>query len=135
MTVEIKGIDGVNEILNSIGPREGYNLMRSTVHAIAAGISKDAKKSVPVDEGTLKKAIKHKRERAVGGYVLSTVRVDPSAFYWRFLEYGQGPDRVEYAMFLKAVEEFRTNSDAVFSREFGKKWEAAVARAARKASA
>jgi hypothetical protein len=81
----------------------------------------------------LRKAIKSKRERALYGRLLSTVRVDPSAFYWRFLEYGQGPDGEEHAMFMRAVENFRSDMDRIFLTQFGKKWEAALKRAAKRA--
>lgn len=108
--------------------------MRSTVHSIASGIGKDAKKDAPEDDGDLKKAIKSKRERAIRGYLRSTVRVNPVAFYWRYLEYGQGPDGIEHAMFLKAVEKFRRDSTGIFIREFGKKWEAAMKRASKRAA-
>tara|TARA_R110000851_G_scaffold3035_1_gene12236 strand:+ start:4240 stop:4566 length:327 start_codon:yes stop_codon:yes gene_type:complete len=108
--------------------------MRATVHSIASGIGKDAKSDAPSDEGDLKGAIKSKRERAVRGYLRSTVRVNPVAFYWRFLEYGQGPDGEEHAMFMRAVEKFRRDLDGILVREFGKKWEAAMKRAAKRAA-
>ena len=134
MTVKITGLEEVDYILGNVAPKQGYNLMRSTIHSIAGSIAKDAKAGAPEGEGDLKGAIKHKRERGARGYLLSTVRVNPVAFYWRFLEYGQGPDGVEYAMFMKAVEAFRSQFDAIFIREFGKKWEAALRRAAKRAA-
>ncbi len=133
-SVTIRGLDDVNELLSQIGPRQAMNIMRATVHGVASDIGKDAKKDAPSDEGVLKKAIKSKRERAQRGVLLSTVRVDPSAFYWRYLEYGQGPDGVEHAMFMRAVEKFRMNMHQTFIEQFGKKWEAAMARAAKRAS-
>ena len=133
-SVTIRGLDDVNELLSQIGPRQAINIMRATVQGVASGIAKDAKADAPQDEGDLKKAIKPKRERAKRGYLMSTVRVDPSAFYWRFLEYGQGPDGVEYAMFMRAVENFRMNMHQTFIQEFGKKWEAAMVRAAKRAA-
>lgn len=132
-TITLKGIDDVNDLLTKIGPRTAQNIMRSTVHGIAGGIAKDAKNAAPEDEGDLKKSIKHKRERGLRGKLLSTVRVNPAAYYWRFLEYGQGPDGEEHAMFMRAVEKFRADSTGIFLREFGKKFEAALARAARRA--
>lgn len=132
-TVEITGLSDVEDLLLQIGPKQATNIMRSTVHSIASMIAKDAKKDAPEDDGDLKKAIKSKRERAIYGRLLSTVRVDPSAFYWRFLEYGQGPDGEEHAMFMRAVEKFRSDQDQIFLTQFGKKWEAALARAAKSA--
>lgn len=129
-TVTLRGIDDVNDLLTKVAPRQGYNIMRATVHGMAGQIRDEAKKKAPKDEGDLRKGIKAKRERSVRGRLLSTVRAAP--FYWRFLEYGQGPDNVEHAFFLRSVEEFRADMHARFLTEFGKKWEAALARAAKR---
>lgn len=133
-SVTLTGLQDVNDILTKIAPRQAKNIMRATVHGIAGDIRKEARADAPSDEGDLKKAIKAKRERAIRGYLRSTVRVDPSAYYWRFLEYGQGPDGVEHAFFMKAVESFRADATRIFVEQFGKKWEAALARAAKRAS-
>lgn len=133
-TVTLRGIDDVNDLLTRIGPRQAQNILRATINKIATDIAKDAKKDAPEDEGDLKGAIKSKRERGRPGYLLSTVRVDPVAYYWRFLEYGQGPDGEEHAFFMKAVERFRMNSHRIFVEEFGRKFEAALARAAKRAA-
>jgi hypothetical protein len=55
-----------------------------------------------IDEGKIKRGTKAKRRRGSRDKVQSDVIVQ-GAFYWRFLEYGQGPDGVEYAMFLKGI--------------------------------
>lgn len=133
MKMTVRGIDDVNKLLEQIAPRQAHNIMRATVHDMAREVSKDAKANMPVDRGEMKKATKHKRERAMPGQpISSTVRVNPRAFYWRFLEYGDGPDQVEHAFFLKSVEKLRGNLLPVFLRSFGKKWEAALARAAKR---
>lgn len=131
-TVTIRGVDDVNDMLTQIAPKQAYNIMRATIHGVAGGISKDAKGDAPEDEGDLKQAIKPKRERGRRGYLLSTVRVNPIAFYWRFLEYGQGPDGEEHAFFMRAVEKFRRDMHRIFIEQFGKKWEAALRRAAKR---
>lgn len=128
----IRGVEDVNHLLTQIAPREARNIMRATIHATAGGIAKDARNNAPEDEGDLKAAIKHKRERATSRRILSTVRVNRTAFYWRFVEYGQGPDGEKQAFFLRAVEAFRANMHQIFLTQFGKKWEAAIARAAKR---
>lgn len=133
-TVTLRGLDDVNDILTKVGPRQANNILRSTVHKIATDIGKDAKRDAPEDDGDLRGAIKPKRERGSRGYLLSTVRVNPVAYYWRFLEYGQGPDGEEHAFFMRAVEKFRRDSHRIFVTEFGKKWESALARAAKRAA-
>ena len=131
MRVTLNGVDDVSAMLSKIAPRHANNIMRATIHGVAGEIRNDAKKAMPVDEGDMKSGTKAKRERVKFGRINSTVRVG-GAFYWRFLEYGQGPDGVEHAMFFKAVEKFRTNMDRIFVEQFGKKWEAALKRAAKR---
>lgn len=129
MKMEVKGIDDVNEILSQIAPRQAKNIMRATVHGVAGEIRDDAKRFMSEDTGVMKKATKSKRERGTPTRIMSTVRVTLAAFYWRFREYGQGPDGVEDAMFMKAVSIFRANMNQIFVQQFGKKFEAALKRA------
>lgn len=131
-TVTITGVDDVQRMLSKIAPRQANNIMRATIHAVAGEIRDDAKAAMPEDEGTMKAATRAKRERVRFGKIASSVVVTKAAFYWRFLEYGQGPGGVEYAMFVKAVERFRAKWLQVFITQFGKKWEAALARAAKR---
>lgn len=134
METTITGIDDINRLLGTVAPRVGLNIMRSTIHSVAGSIRDGAKDYMAEDTGTMKKATKAKRERIVNGQVSSTVRVGPEAFYWRFEEYGDGPDGLAKDMFLKSVADFRSEMDAVMVREFGKKFEAAMARARKAAS-
>lgn len=126
VTSEIVGIADVNRTLQQIAPREAKNLLRATVYDIASQLAKTGKANAPADDGDLKKGIKPKRERGTRTSVESTVRAAP--FYWRFLEYGQGPDGVEHAFFLKALQEMRPNLDQVYLKAFVKKLEARLAR-------
>lgn len=125
----LRGVDDVNDLLGRIAPRQATNIMRATVHDMAGEVRKDAKANVPVDEGDLRRAIKARREQVKYGKISSTVRVGRAAFYWRFLEYGDGPDGVEYAFFARAVEKLSRNMHRQFLLSFGKKWEAALTRA------
>lgn len=127
-------VDGVNDIgktLEQLTPRHAQNIMRATVHGIASGVAKDARKMAPSDGPplTLKPAIKARREKVRFGKIESTVRVNPKAFFWRFLEYGQGPDGVEHAFFMKAVLKMRADFDRLLVEQFGKKLVAAIKRA------
>lgn len=131
-TVTIRGVDDVNNLLGKIAPRQANNIMRATINGMAGEIRDDAKANMPEDEGTMKKATRSKRNRTRYGVHSSSVMVTKAAFYWRFLEYGQGPDRIEYGMFMRAVEKFRGKMDQLFLTQFGKKWEAALARAAKR---
>lgn len=134
MKMQIRGIADVNRTLRAIAPREARNLMRSTVNTMARGVGVQAKHHAPVDDGDLKSAIRHKRERMPSPTeVRSTVRVNKKAFYWRFLEYGDGPDRVEHAFFFRALENFRAEMDQIYLRVFVDKLESRLRRLAKKA--
>lgn len=127
ITVTIEGIEGVNRALNEVGPREGRNLIRATVQDIASQLAKSAKENAPADKGDLRAGIKAKRDKGSRNTVSSSVRVF-GAFYWRFLEYGDGPDGVEHAFFLKALQEMRPNMDRVYIDAFAKKLAARIKR-------
>lgn len=103
MSVKIDGIEHVLAAIREVAPTEARNLIRNTVQQVATDIAKDARDMAPRDDGVLKRSIKARRRNARGGDEFeSVVHVLPAAYYWRFLEYGQGPDGVEHAMFLKA---------------------------------
>lgn len=128
----ITGVEDVNYILENIAPRHAKNLMRATVHDVAKEVRDDAREGMPEDEGTMKKETRHKRERGGPAYVESTVRVGGKAYYWRFLEYGDGPDGLAYDFFRNAVHGLRGELKPRFLDAFGRKFEAAVARARKK---
>jgi HK97 gp10 family phage protein len=132
LKVTLDGADDMAALLENIAPRQAINIMRATIHSVAGTIRDDAKRKMPRDEGNMIKATKARREKTRGNLALSTVRVgrqSPDAYYWRFLEYGDGPDGVDHAFFAKAVNLYRQDQTAIMVREFGKKFEAALARA------
>lgn len=135
--ITVSGIADVNAILSQLPPRDGINLMRATVHDIATQLARSAKDKSPDDPSTgagdLKSSIKTKRRRQEKTKVNSDVIVLPSAFYWKFLEYGDGPDNVEHAMFLKALQAMRPEMDRVYLEAFAKKLIARMKRARKKA--
>lgn len=128
MKVTVTGIADVNRILETIAPREAKNLMRAVVYDIAKQLSDDGQKNSPDDTGLLDRSIKPKRERGTRNRIEASVTVGPRAYYWRFLEYGDGPDGVEHAMFLKALQAMRPNMDSVYMETFARKLEARLAR-------
>lgn len=135
MKMSISGIPEITTLLSTVGPREAKNIMRATVHGIASEVRDDAKRNYPdgyYATGKAVKATKSKRRRGSFGLIRSDVVVEKQAFYWRFLEYGQGPDNTEWAMFGKAVESLRREFPTILRNQFGKKWEAAMRRAAKR---
>lgn len=123
---KVTGIADINAVLRDVGPREGRNLMRATVFDIAKQLAADASDRAPKDDGDLASGIKAKRERSPRDRANASVRAAP--FYWRFLEYGDGPDGVEHAFFLKALQSMRPEMDRVYLEAFARKLAARMAR-------
>lgn len=106
MDVRIRGIEDVNRVLREIAPNEAKNLLRATTADLAKGIAQDAKANAPVDEGDIKGGIKHKRARGDRYTVKAEVVANAGSkdtYYWRFVEYGDGPDKRAQGFFLRAL--------------------------------
>ena len=127
MSVTITGLADLNAVLSAVAPREAKNLLRATVLDIAKQLAAEAKGSMPEDSGEMIAATKAKRDRGTRDSIEASVTVS-GAFYWRFLEYGQGPDGLEYAMFLKALQAMRPDMERVYLEAFGRKLAARLAR-------
>ena len=127
MSVTITGLADLNAVLNAVAPREAKNLLRATVLDIAKQLATEAKGSMPEDSGDMIAGTKAKRDRGTRDSIEASVVVN-GAFYWRFLEYGQGPDGLEYAFFLKALQAMRPDMERVYLEAFGRKLAARLAR-------
>lgn len=119
--ITIAGIADVNRILGEIGPREGRKIMRATVLDIARRAAVEAKGNMPVDSGDMIRATRHKARRGRPDRLEADVIVGGKTFYWKFLEYGDGPDGVEHAMFLRALQAMRPNMSRIYVESFAKK--------------
>ena len=129
--IRITGIADVNRVLREIAPREAINLMRATTADLAKGIAQDAKATAPADRrGRIAKGIKHKRARGDKDTVKAEVvaNADGKSLFWRFLEYGQGPDNVEHAYFLRALMMAQTEIEQRYLRSFTDKLTSRLAR-------
>lgn len=131
--VRITGVADVNRVLRQIAPKEAQNLLRATLFEMAKQVAKEASNNAPVDDGDLKGSIKARRERGKKNVLMASVRVLRKAFYWRFLEYGQGPDGVEHAFFLKALQNIEPEIERIYLQTFAKKLVARLARLSKKA--
>lgn len=125
--VTVTGIEQVNAILGAITPNEAKNLLRATTYDIAKQAAVIAKTYTPDDPssgiGDLKSSIRANREKGSRSRVEASVKVTNIRrnFFWRFLEYGDGPDNVEHAMFGKTLETMRPQITAIYLRAFGDK--------------
>lgn len=132
MEIRIRGIEDVNKVLQEIAPREAVNILRATTADLAKGIAKDAKDNAPVDQGNVSAGIKHKRAKGSKTTVRAEVvaNANGTSFYWRFREYGQGPDGKEDAFFLRALQKANAEIAHRYLRVFTSKL---INRLARKA--
>lgn len=141
-TIQIDGLDEIREQLKDVGIREGRNLMRATIRAVAVKVQKAAIDKAPVDEGNLKRSLKVRARRSHPDapvfevWAGSTGGAKFDAFYWRFVEYGTSGKTAQPARpFIRpAVEEIRAQLPGILRQEFGKKWEKALARKRKKAA-
>lgn len=133
MTVKVTGIADVQRVLQDLAPREAVNLMRATTADIAKGLAEDARQNAPSDEGDLRGGIKHKRARGTRDKVNAEVvaNANGTSFYWRFREYGQGPDGREDAFFLRALMNAQGDIHQRYLDSFTRKLVALMARKAK----
>jgi HK97 gp10 family phage protein len=131
--LEITGDKAIADLLGEVAPRHAANISAAMVHGVAGDVRDRAKAGAPVDEADLKKAIKTKKRRRKYSLFRSDVIVLRRAFYWRFIEYGEGPAR-ENAFFLRAVESLRARLPGIVKTQFLKKLQAAIKRAQRRAA-
>jgi HK97 gp10 family phage protein len=129
VSVEIRGIDDVRRLLATVMPKEAKVLSRQTVKDVADAIAEEARDIMPVDHGRMRSGTRAKQERDKDGQGRASVRVR-NAFYWRFLEYGDGPDGIEHAFFMRSKEKIMHKIDAVATRAFVKRLAARLARVA-----
>ena len=135
MKMAITGIEDINRVFTSIAPAEAKNLMRAVVFDISKTAAGIAISNTPDDPATtggdLKSSIKPKRERGTRNRIEASVVVTniKRNFFWRFLEYAQGPDKVEHAMFLKTIDTMRPGMAQIYKDAFVKKLLARLARA------
>lgn len=107
-------------MLTTLLPKEARQLLRDTVHDVANEVVKDAKAKMPRDTGAMAAGTKAYRGKMSSTAITSTVRV-VGAYYWRFLEYGDGPDGVEHAFFFRAKEEVQGKLDRMFLDKFSRR--------------
>lgn len=139
LDVTIKGIADVQRVLAMIAPREAKNLIKATVRDIAKQMSDDARARAPGPKtGTLDKSIRPQALRGTGEKIEAAVTVTGKkanakhpagyTYYWRILEFGDGPDKIDHAFMAKALWAMRQNLDAIYLETFTRKLEARLAR-------
>lgn len=136
--ISIDGIEGLEHILEAVGPREARNLNTATIHGIASQIAKSAKNKAPKDSGTLKRALKAKRRRARNpDKPFSDVMVEHGknakndAWYWHFEEYGT-VNKPARPFMQPAIDEVLPQIDEIYKKVFFKKLASRIKREQKK---
>ena len=139
--IKIEGTKDIVKVLESIDKRHARNLLRATVHAVAARVGKVARMNARQykDTGLMLKSIKWKRKNSPPEKPVSVVFVEQAAYYWRFVEYGtQGnpsknlPPLPERPIFSKAEQDMRPQLPRIYAEEFARKLESKIKREMKK---
>lgn len=136
-SVQISGIDELHEMLRDVMPNQARNILRSTVQGVASDVAKQMRQRAPKDQGVLRKAIKAKRRRGSRDEIVSEVRIEHGrgvrndAWHWHFIEFGtvQHPPA---PFIIPTVESVGPRIPSIFREQFGKKYEAALRRIAKR---
>lgn len=118
MTVKVDGLDAVLALLEDVAEKHAKPLTADFCMDVAEAIVDEAKPLMPVDSGDMRRltvAERGKGQRYAGS---ASVNVGRDAYYWRFLEYGDGPDGIEHAFFARAREKVFQNIDDVAADRF-----------------
>lgn len=88
---------------------------------VAKAIAERARENAPAETGNLRSSIAARKSTTDEDWAEVYVKRGGSgdAYYWRFLEYGQGPDGVEHAFFLRARE--AVLGDAAMNAKFARR--------------
>lgn len=138
--LHIEGMQQLQETLGKVAPREGKRILNRTVTRIAAEMRKDARSRAPRRDGTLRKAIKSKRDRGSRDRVEASLRVTHGknakydAFYWHFVEFGTA--KQSPAPFITpAMENARARLKSNFHRHFFEQFQKEMQKRAKAGSA
>lgn len=119
MGCTVTGLDDVIRILEDVAEKHAKPLASDFCTDVAEAIAEEAKKNMAGTVITGQMRSLTIAERSQGkNFGMASVRVGKDAFYWRFLEYGDGPDRIEHAFFMRAREKVFASIDSVAARRF-----------------
>lgn len=139
MKMSIEGLEELKDTLNQLAPREAQNILRGTVHGVAGEVRKAMRRRAPKDEGDLRKAIFVQRRRGRPGEVISEVRIrhgkgqKPDAYYWHIIEFG-AVNVPAQPYIVPTIQEMKPQIPRIFREQFGKKFEKAMVRKAKRAA-
>lgn len=132
-SMQIDGLEELRETLKDIAPREANNILRATVHGLAGVVRDELKRRVPKDTKALQKSIKAVRRRGKPNFPISEVRLGATAPYGLMVEFGTS-DTPAQPFIVPSVEALRPKVPEIYREQFGKKFEAAMVRKAKRSA-
>lgn len=143
LSVRLSGLEDASRQLTDVAPRSANTIMRNVVTDIAREVRDEARKQAPVDEGTLRRAIKSSRRRGRKDKPKASVYIEHGqgakfdAYYWHFIEFGTvaSGDAVrtgEQPYITPAVESVAGNLPRLLREKFASRYEREMARLARR---
>lgn len=135
--VHVSGLEDLRVTLETVMPREANAILRRTVTRVAATVRDDMRRNAPQSSGTIKRAIRSRRERGRPGQQVAAVwithgrNVRHDAWYWHFLEFGTVKQPAQ-SFVQPAVERARRDINTTFRDEFGRQFEREMAKRARR---
>jgi len=138
--VKIVGMTDLQKTLTETMPKEARRILRRTVTVIARGVRDDMRDTVRKQtngDGTLRKAIRSKRERGqrdhqeAAVYITHGKAAKKDAYYWHFVEFGtvKAP---ENPFIRPNVKVWEGKLDGEFRRHFGDEFEKEMAKRGKK---
>ena len=135
--IDISGLEEVERTLSRLAPNSARNILRNTTTDIARELRDEARSNAPVDEGTLRKAIKSRRRRgdtdeaAAALYITQGKSEKYDAWYWTFVEWGTVKKQSQHFL-LPAMMTIMAAMDELLGRYFIRRYDKEIERLARK---
>lgn len=130
-TTLVVGVAELRDMLRNYAPNEARNIIRQTVHGIAAEVAKGVRSRVKQRGKRLLKSIKVVRRRGEPNAPRSDVRAGSTAPYAIMLEYGTSKTKAQPYV-GPTVEEFRPRMPEIMKRQFVEKLVKSIARRAKR---
>lgn len=129
-SIQIEGLEELQEMLADIAPREANNILRNTVHGIAGRVRDEMKRRVKKRTGSVQKGIYALRRRGMPNFPVSEVRLRKTD-HGLMLEFGTSKTKAQ-PYIVPTVESMRGGMVDTYREEFGKKLEQSLAKQAKK---
>lgn len=131
-SMQIDGLDELQDMLENIAPKEARNILRNAVHALAGKVRDRMRVNVKKLSRDLEKSIYAKRRRGLPNFPISDVRMRGTPHsHGLMLDRGTSKTKAQPFIFPTVVE-LTPMAPQIYREEFGAKLEKSLAKQARK---